>query len=105
MFLNKFLADILGLTKKVLFNGEQSCIQSCLEMEINLIGFVLNGYCYFNNAQFDNFTWLNFSENTIKLQDGNDPGLVQLEVVNVPTSRYERIVAKDSLDFIGMKVT
>ncbi|KAL9705155.1 hypothetical protein quinque_008673 [Culex quinquefasciatus] len=70
-------ADILGLTKKVLFNGEQSCIQSCLEMEINLIG-----------------------ENTIKLQDGNDPGLVQLEVVNVPTSRYERIVAKDSLDFI-----
>ncbi|XP_065092261.1 sodium channel protein Nach [Ochlerotatus camptorhynchus] len=70
-------ANILTGAKETLFDGNQPCIQSCLEMEINVLG-----------------------ENTFNTEDPNAPGHVLLEIMNIPTSRYERSVSRTNLDFI-----
>ncbi|XP_062711561.1 uncharacterized protein LOC115255858 [Aedes albopictus] len=70
-------AQVLVAVKKNLFGGEEPCIQSCLEMEINVLG-----------------------ENTFNMRDPKAPGHVILEIMNIPTSRYERSVSHTNLDFI-----
>ncbi|XP_053686311.1 sodium channel protein Nach [Sabethes cyaneus] len=69
-------ANVLSRTKKYLFEDKQPCIQSCFEMEINIVG-----------------------ENTINTED-SDMGFVRLEVMSFPSSRYERRVSHTDLDFI-----
>ncbi|XP_055599892.1 sodium channel protein Nach isoform X2 [Uranotaenia lowii] len=71
-----FQDEVSFRTKQKLIR-DKTCIKSCLEMEINLLGISIDEMK--NNSEF---------------------GHVVLEVLNLPTSRYERSVARTSLDFI-----
>ncbi|XP_055538872.1 pickpocket protein 11-like [Wyeomyia smithii] len=69
-------ANVLSQTKAYLFEEKEPCIQSCFEMEINIIG-----------------------ENTIIMKD-NNVGFLRVEVMDIPSTRYERRVSHTDLDFI-----
>ncbi|XP_058456589.1 sodium channel protein Nach-like [Malaya genurostris] len=67
----------LSMTKQMLSADEQPCMQSCYEMEINIIG-----------------------ENIMKTANETDNGNVRVEIMNIPTNRYERRVSRTNLDFV-----
>lgn len=93
--INCIADDIAALTKDSHYAEGTQCLQSCVEMEVNDIAWVdvsRNILSFFYDSYL--FSYIR------RQRTDSELGRLTLYIVNMPTERYERTVAKTSLDLV-----